>query len=200
MAENQEDRTALESLKIGNKVRELREKKRYTLHDMTAKTGLPKDLLTQIERGEFVPPIATLMKLANACGVGLAYFFKDDEGSQKIAVTRADEHIRVTRRPHHHEGEVNYIYESLEIRKADRHMDPFLVEFPVQNTSEMVFMSHPGEEFLHLLEGRIEFRTVDRVEVLNPGDSIYFESDISHSLRCLGEKTAKALVVVWNKK
>lgn len=200
MAENQEDRTALESLKIGNKVRELREKKRYTLHDMTAKTGLPKDLLTQIERGEFVPPIATLMKLANACGVGLAYFFKDDEGSQKIAVTRADEHIRVTRRPHHHEGEVNYIYESLEIRKADRHMDPFLVEFPVQNTSEMVFMSHPGEEFLHLLEGRIEFRTVDRAEVLNPGDSIYFESDISHSLRCLGEKTAKALVVVWNKK
>ena len=200
MAENQEDRTALESLKIGNKVRELREKKRYTLHDMTAKTGLPKDLLTQIERGEFVPPIATLMKLANACGVGLAYFFKDDEGSQKIAVTRADEHIRVTRRPHHHEGEVNYIYESLEIRKADKHMDPFMVEFPVQDTSEMVFMSHPGEEFLHLLEGQVEFRSIDHVEVLNPGDSIYFESDISHSLRCLGQKPAKAIVVVWNKK
>lgn len=200
MAGNQDESMAMESLRIGNKVRELREKKRFTLHDMTAKTGLPKDLLAQIESGEFSPPIATLMKLANACGVGLAYFFKDEAGSQKIAVTRAHEHIRVTRRPHHHEGEVNYIYESLETKKADKHMEPFMVEFPVQNTSEMVFMSHPGEEFLYLLEGQIEFRTVDRVEVLNPGDSIYFESDLSHSLRCLGQTAAKALVVVWSKK
>ena len=75
-----------------------------------------------------------------------------------------------------------------------------MVEFPVQDTSEMVFMSHQGEEFLHLLEGRLEFRSIDHVEVLNPGDSIYFESDLSHSLRCLGEQAAKALVVVWSKK
>lgn len=200
MAGNQDDIMARESLKIGNRVRELREKKRFTLHDMTAKTGLPKDLLSQIESGEFIPPIATLMKLANACGVGLAYFFKDEAGSQKIAVTRAHEHVRVTRRPHHYEGEVNYIYESLEIRKADKHMEPFMVEFPVQDTSEMVFMSHQGEEFLYLLEGQLEFRSIDHVEVLDPGDSIYFESDVSHSLRCLGQQAAKALVVVWSKK
>ena len=200
MAGNQDESIATESLKIGNKVKELREKKRYTLHDMTAKTGLPKDLLSQIESGEFTPPIATLMKVANACGVGLAYFFRDEAGSEKIAVTRAHENIRVMRRPHHHEGEVNYIYASLEIRKADKHMEPFMVEFPVQDTSEMVFVSHQGEEFLHLLEGQLEFRSIDQVEILNPGDSIYFESDVSHSLRCLGEKPAKAIVVVWSKK
>jgi transcriptional regulator with XRE-family HTH domain len=200
MAGNQDDGIAVESLRIGNKVRELREKKRYTLHDMTAKTGLSKDLLSQIETGEFIPPVATLMKLANALGVGMAYFFKDEAGSEKIAVTRAHESIRIKRRPHHHEGEVNYIYESLEIRKSNKHMEPFMVEFPVQDTSEMVFVSHEGEEFLHLLEGQLEFRTIDHLEVLNPGDSIYFESDISHSFRCLGEKSAKAIVVVWSKK
>jgi quercetin dioxygenase-like cupin family protein len=78
-------------------------------------------------------------------------------------------------------------------------MEPFLVEFPNMETSEMVFVSHEGEEFLHLLEGRLEFRTTDRVEVLDPGDSIYFESDISHSFRCLSEPPAKAIVVVWSK-
>jgi len=200
MAQHQDDRMGTESLKIGNKVRELREKKRFTLHDMAAKTGFSRELLAQIESGEFVPPIATLMKLANACGVGLAHFFKDPGGSQKIAVTRAHEHIRVARRPHHHEGEVNYVYESLEIRKADKHMEPFMVEFPVQETNEMVFMSHSGEEFLYLLEGQLEFRSIDHVEGRNPGDSIYFESDLSHSLRCLGGSPAKALGVVWNRK
>ena len=200
MAEIQDDNTALEALRIGSKIRELREKRRYTLHDMTAKTGLPKDLLAQIESGEFIPPIATLMKLASALGVGMTYFFKDEAGSEKIAVTRAREHVRMKRRPHHREGEVNYIYEALETRKANKHMEPFLVEFPVQDTSEMVFVSHQGEEFLHLLEGQLEFRSIDHVEVLNSGDSIYFESDLSHSFRCLGEKSAKAIVVVWSKR
>jgi transcriptional regulator with XRE-family HTH domain len=199
MAEIQDDSTALEALRIGGKIRELREKKRFTLHDMTAKTCLSRDLLAEIESGEFIPPIATLMKLANALGVGMTYFFKDETGSEKIAVTRAHEHVRMKRRPHHREGEVNYIYEALETRKASKQMEPFLVEFPVQDTSEMVFVSHQGEEFLHLLEGQLEFRSVDHVEVLNPGDSIYFESDLSHSFRCLGERSAKAIVVVWGR-
>jgi transcriptional regulator with XRE-family HTH domain len=200
MEEIQDDSTALEALRIGNKIRELREKRRYTLHDMKAKTGLARDLLAQIENGEFIPPIATLMKLAGALGVGMTYFFKDEAGSEKIAVTRAHEHVRMKRRPHHREGEVNYIYEALETRKANKHMEPFLVEFPVQDTSEMVFVSHQGEEFLHLLEGQLEFRTIDHIEVLGCGDSIYFESDLSHSFRCLGEKSAKAIVVVWSNK
>jgi transcriptional regulator with XRE-family HTH domain len=199
MAEIQDDSTVLEALRIGGKIRELREKKRFTLHDMTAKTGLSRDLLVQIESGEFIPPIATLMKLANAFGVGMTYFFRDEAGSEKIAVTRASEHLRMKRRPRHLEGEVNYIYEALEIRKANKQMEPFLVEFPVQDISEMVFVSHQGEEFLHLLEGQLEFRSVDHVEVLDPGDSIYFESDLSHSFRCLGERSAKAIVVVWSR-
>jgi transcriptional regulator with XRE-family HTH domain len=201
MAGNQQDDSVvMEALKIGSKVRELREKRRYTLHDMAAKTGFTKDLLSQIEKGEFIPPIATLMKLANAFGVSMGHFFEDEAGTEKIAVTRAHERRRITRRPHHHEGEVNYIYEALEIRKANKQMEPFMVEFPVQDISEMVFVSHQGEEFLHLLEGQLEFRSIDHAEVLNPGDSIYFESDVSHSLRCLGEKSAKAIVVVWARK
>jgi transcriptional regulator with XRE-family HTH domain len=201
MAGNQQDDSVvMEAQKIGNKVRELREKRRYTLHDMAAKTGFTRDLLCQIEKGEFIPPIATLMKLANAFGVSMGHFFEDEAGTERIAVTRAQERRRVTRRPHHYEGEVNYIYEALEIRKADKQMEPFMVEFPVQDISEMVFVSHQGEEFLHLLEGQLEFRSIDHLEVLNPGDSIYFESDVSHSLRCLGEKSAKAIVVVWARK
>jgi len=195
-----DDHVVMEAQRIGNKVRELREKRRYTLHDMAGKTGFAKDLLSQIEHGEFIPPIATLMKLAHAFGVSMGHFFEEEAGTERIAVTRAHERRRVARRPHHHEGEVNYIYEALEIRKADKQMEPFMVEFPVQDVSEMVFVSHDGEEFLHVLEGQLEFRSTDHVEALNPGDSIYFESDISHSFRCLGERSAKALVVVWARK
>jgi transcriptional regulator with XRE-family HTH domain len=187
----------IEGLKIGNKIRELRQKRHYTVEDLATKTDLPKSLLTEIESGEVSPPIATLIKLAKALNVGMAYFFDEVEKAVHISVTRAGERIVVKRRPHHHEGEVDYIYESLEMNKPDKHMEPFLVEFKPMDRSDMIFMSHRGEEFLYLLEGDLEFRTDDRVEVLTSGDAIYFESEINHSFRALKE-TARAVVVVWS--
>lgn len=188
----------IKALKLGSKVRKLRQNKHYTLQDVATKTGLSKPFLSQIENDHVVPPVATLLKLARAFHVALAHFFQDDARSDKIAVTRRNETVRIEKRPHHRKGEVNYVYESLETKKTDKHMEPFLVEFPVQETSNMVFMNHQGEEFLHVLSGSLEFRSTDRVEVLHTGDSIYFESDVSHSFRCLGKKPARALVVVWN--
>ena len=64
---------------------------------------------------------------------------------------------------------------------------------------DMVFSSHEGEEFVYLLEGRLEFRSHERLEVLTPGDAIYFESDLSHAFRGLDNQAARAIVVVWNK-
>ena len=189
----------VKALKLGSKVRELRQQKNYTLQDVAAKTGLSKPFLSQIENDHVVPPVATLLKLARALNVGLAYFFQDEVGTDKIAITRSKERVRVEKRPHHRKGEVNYVYEALDTKKVNKKMEPFMVEFPVQDTSDMVFVNHEGEEFLHVLEGRLEFRTVDRVEVLESGDSIYFESELSHSFRCLGDKSARALVVVWSK-
>ena len=191
-------RLDVKALKLGSKIRELRSKKNYTLQDVAAKTGLSKPFLSQIENDHVIPPVATLLKLARAFNVSLAHFFQDEVGSDKIAITRHNQRIQVEKRPHHRKGEVNYVYEALETRKTNKQMEPFLVEFPVQDTSEMVFMNHDGEEFLHVLEGSLEFRSVDRVEVLESGDSIYFESDLSHSFRCLGEKAARAIVVVWS--
>lgn len=190
---------AVKALKIGRKVRELRQKNRYTLQDLAARTGLSKPFLSQIENDHVIPPIATLLKLARALNVGMTYFFQDEEGSDKISITRQEERIKVERRPHHDKGEVNYIYVALETKKTNKAMNPFLVEFPVTSEEEMVFMSHEGEEFLYLIEGLVEFRTIDRVEILKAGDSIYFESDLSHGFRCVSDTPARALAVIWSK-
>jgi len=193
-----EDR-ALEGLRIGQRVKDLRQKQNFTLQDIAAKTGLAKSLLAEVESGEVVPHVSTLLKLAKVLNVGMASFFEDAEVSERISVTRRGERVRIKRRPHHHEGEVDYVYESLETRKPGKHMEPFLVEFMPMETTEMVFTSHEGEEFHYVLEGKLEFRTDDRVEVLEPGDAIYFESDQNHSFRSLIKKPSKAVVVVWAK-
>jgi len=199
MTHNEGMNDAVEGQRIGRVVRELRHKKQFTLQDVAAKTGIPKSVLDEIEIGEVIPPVATLLKLAKVFNVGMASFFEEEAADMKISVTRSGKRIRIERRPHHHEGEVDYIYESLEIHKADKHMEPLFVEFQPVDTGNMVFTNHEGEEFVFVLEGRLEFRTDDRVEILEPGDTIYFESDINHSFRSLDEKPAKAIAVVWSK-
>ena len=199
MIQNEDKNTAVEGLKIGRAVKDFRHKKQITLQDLAARTGIPKSVLAEIENGDVVPPVATLLKLAKAFNVGMASFFEEEATGMKISVTRSGERTRIKRRPHHHEGEVDYIYESLETHKADKHMEPLLVEFQPLDTGVMVFTNHEGEEFIFVLEGRLEFRTDDRVEILEPGDTIYFESDINHSWRSLDEKPARAIAVVWSK-
>jgi transcriptional regulator with XRE-family HTH domain len=192
MPQNEQAPSAVEEFRIGGKVKDLRERNFYTLQDLAAKTGISKSVLAEIESDEIMPPVAILLKLARALNVGMAYFFKDEAPAEQVSVTRAGERLSVKRRPHHRDGEVDYIYESLEARML-------LVEFVPMETAEMVFTSHEGEEFLFLLDGKLEFRTNDRVEILSAGDALYFDSVLNHSFRSLTDTAARAVVVVWNK-
>jgi transcriptional regulator with XRE-family HTH domain len=199
MAGRKKKTQADDRLRIGAKIKERRQKKRLTLEDLEAKTGVVKSVLAKIEKEETVPPLGTLLKLSKALDISMAYFFEDEVELERISVTRSGERVRVKRRPHHQEGEVDYVYESLESRNPNKHMEPFLVEFLPLETGDMVFMSHEGEEFHFVLEGKVEFRTDDRVEVLYPGDSLYFESEINHSFRSLEGKPARVVACVWNR-
>jgi transcriptional regulator with XRE-family HTH domain len=190
---------AIKAFKIGTKVRELRLKNRFTLQDLAEKTGLSKPFLSQIENNRVVPPVTTLLKLARGLSVGMGHFFDDEADKEKVSITRPEERIRIDRRPHQEKGEVNYIYIALETKMSNKNMEPFLVEFPLEDSDQMAFTTHQGEEFLYVMEGSVEFRTVDRVEILKPGDSIYIDSDLSHSFRCVSDKPAKALAVVWKR-
>ncbi len=198
MVENR-DTASTEKLKIGQRIKDLRQKKQLTLDDLVTKTGLSKETLAAIENEDATPPLGSLLKLARALDVTMAFFFEDEVELQRLSVTRSGERVRVKRRPHHREGEVDYVYESLEPRNPKKHMEPFLVEFQPMETDEMVFMSHEGEEFHFILDGKLEFRTDDRVEVLYTGDSLYFESEMNHSFRSLETKPARVLVIVWNR-
>ena len=148
----------------------LRERRQLTLHYVAAEIGLSKAILTEIEADEVMPPVATLLKLAKGLNVGMSYFFKDEAPAEQISVTRTGERVQIQRRPHHREGEVDYIHE------------PSKSGYPGQaygaacwsNSSpwqpaDMVFTSHEGEEFAFLLEGKLEFRASDHVEALSPG-------------------------------
>ncbi len=191
MRRKREPQEVVKELNIGGKIKKLRMEKGLTLRDVSQKTGFSTALLSQIENNVVSPPISTLWKIAEALGVKIAYFFQETprEG-QDYCIVRAGEGKPVARR----ETYPNLSFYSLAFGKLDRKMDPFYVVF--EKDQEMREpMSHEGEEFLYILEGTLKLQLGDKTIYLNEGDSIYYDSRISHC--AAGKKGTKFIAVLW---
>jgi transcriptional regulator with XRE-family HTH domain len=189
-------RHEVKKLHIGKKIRELRKKGGLVLQDLSDRTGLSKPLLSQIEKETVSPPIATLLKISKAFNTNISFFFQDDGPEEKVVVVRKDESKVIDSRYFGRE-ESGYYYEALAFKKPKKYMEPFLVEFKRKRVDQLSYFSHDGEEFIYLLEGILEFRTESQQYILQPGDSLYFESSIPHAYRALERKNAKALSVIY---
>lgn len=187
----------LKELRLGEKIKSLRLKKGLTLKNVADGSGLSKALISQIENDVVVPPVATLLKIGKALGVHIGYFFRDAGTDTRIEVVRADRRKKVKRRFPRGKDPLSYSYESLAFQKIAKHMEPFMVEFDAEIDEDIPKLSHKGEEFIHLLEGDLEFHTNEGVIRLNPGDSLYFESQIPHAFKGVGKAKAKAIVVIY---
>jgi quercetin dioxygenase-like cupin family protein len=57
--------------------------------------------------------------------------------------------------------------------------------------------THDGEEFIFVLEGKIEVLLGENQEILSPEDSIYYDSTLPHRVRALGDQNARILAVLY---
>ncbi len=191
---SQKDRKSLiEALNIGGEIRKIRKEKGYTLKELAQKTGFSTALLSQIENNVVSPPISTLWTIANALEIRLAHFFQQTPiNREDYFIVRRGKGRFMTRE----ESQMVLTYESLGYGKEDRVIEPFIVHFEGEEEREAQdCMSHTGEEFLYVLSGKVYMEYGDQLFVLEPGDSVLFESVVSH--RIYGEKGSTALAVVY---
>ncbi|MFO8031777.1 MAG: cupin domain-containing protein [Desulfohalobiaceae bacterium] len=192
-------RKYIQDLALGERIKQLRLQKGLSLQELSERTSLAQGLLSQIERDQVSPPISTLLKIASSLESDISLFFQEEQdqaGSGKTTVVRPEERIISQRRQVQGKAKLGYTYEALAFKKAFKQMEPFLVTFDPKEEEEVLRFSHKGEEFAFVLEGRLEFSTDAERIVLEPGDSLYFESDQLHGFRALGQEPARALVVV----
>jgi transcriptional regulator with XRE-family HTH domain len=184
----------LDEKEIIAKIQNLRKSRHVTLGKLAERTGLTKGYLSQIENSSKTPPFSTLDKIAYALGVDITYFFVNRENERvngKITVIKPEERKRVApgglRR--------GYGYESLAYKKAGKNMEPYFIIVDSQGRGSF---KHDGEEFLFILEGTLEFSFGGKKYILKPGTSAYFDSEIEHSGRALGDEKVKMLCIMYN--
>jgi transcriptional regulator with XRE-family HTH domain len=191
-----EEEKKSQELRVGERIRELRESKGLSLQDMANRTGYSSALLSQVENHFISPPLGGLIKIAKALEVKVGTFF-GDEPRESYAIVRKDERKHISRFASKEGVSYGYSYESLGFDKKDRQMEPFLVTLEPATVKSEKLSSHDGEEFIFVLEGEMEAILGDHKDVLHPGDCIYYDSTIPHKVQCHREVPTKILAVLW---
>lgn len=179
---------------LGDRIRRVREIRGLTIKDLSSRTGIVIDTLARIESGKVIPALGQLVKLGKALDMKMGYFISPGIDKPMTLVRKHE------RRPVSRYGEAKsmlygYSYESLAPDKANRFMEPFIVSLVPTETQES--SNHAGQEFLYVLEGEVKVQVRDRVELLKPGDAIYYDSNEPHSVRCTGTAPAKVLAILY---
>jgi quercetin dioxygenase-like cupin family protein len=164
------------------------------LTQLGQRTGLSPALLSKIENGKLVPTIATLLRIANVFGVMLDHFFQNEHRRRIIAITRKQE--REASAESNSGDEDGYELARLDLGTGERKFQPYLAEFAPSPENAGRPHMHQGFEFLHVLSGKLQLTIGSDDNVLEPGDSIYFDSNLRHSYRCIGQETCAAFMVL----
>ena len=88
------DETAVEPLNLGQRVRDLRKARGWTLEQAAVQAGLARSTLSKIENGQMSPTYEALKKLAGGLAVSVPQLFTPPSRAQvtgRRAVTRAGE-------------------------------------------------------------------------------------------------------------
>jgi transcriptional regulator with XRE-family HTH domain len=184
--------TGLRNYAIGSKLRRLRLRKSMGLVELSRHTGLSPALLSKPERDLMHPTLPTLLRIAMVFSVGLEYFF-NAEPRPVLAIVRKKDRLRFPDSPD--ARKVAYYFESLDFPVPNRALSSYLAEFEPIGEENICLHKHPGVELLYVLSGRLELRTGEDRHQLLEGDSIYFDSSLSHGYRRIGVKRTMALVV-----
>jgi transcriptional regulator with XRE-family HTH domain len=161
---------------LGKKIRLLRKRQNRTLDEVANQCGFTKSLLSKIENGRTMPPIATMMKIAGALGVKMSDLL-DDNHDQGTVYTKAEEHASGEAWIATNKGYSFFPFAA----SRDKIMQPYLFHAKKGEVKEHL-LSHEGEEFIYMLEGTMKYRIGSVEYTLGPGESVYFHSLEEHAL------------------
>jgi DNA-binding transcriptional MerR regulator len=172
-----------ESLRIGQRLKRLREQHALNLSQAAEQAGISVSYLSCIERGHSSASVAALQKLATLYETNVLSFFGETLPSQKLV--RPSERRRLAATP-------GVTIELLALAQCS--MEPHLFRVSPGASSGGSY-THDGEEFIFMLHGNFEI-WLDEVEhyQLSEGDSLYFSSRQAHRWRNSGSEDA---VLVW---
>lgn len=175
---------------IALRVKDLREIANLTQEEMAKKTDTSLEEYKKFENGESDFGFTFIYKCADCFGVEIKDLLEGESPVLSMYnVTKKGEGMPIERKS-------GFEYHHLAPEFKNKTAEPFHVKIPYNDAAEPSFSSHSGQELDIVIKGRLMIRINDRTEVLNPGDSIYYNSGEPHALWALDKEGVEIYAVV----
>jgi mannose-6-phosphate isomerase-like protein (cupin superfamily)/DNA-binding Xre family transcriptional regulator len=182
---------------LGENLRFIRLQKKMTLQELSQMSRVSKSQLSQIERGVSVPTVAKLQNIAEALDINLSSLLPEsgdsssgaDPGNNK----ESSKQIRVVRKGERKKIVMPWgaMYEML-CPDLQHKIEFIYLHYPAGTTAKEQY-THDGEECGVVLEGNFKGTFGAMEVILEPGDSIYYDSTIPHYWETVGDTDVRAI-------
>ena len=180
---------------VAGRIKGLREAKGYTPAELAKLTGVTLEDYLLLEQGETDFSFTFIYKCAKACDVEVVDLLEGRSTTlTSFAITRRGEGLKILKQ---HGVE----YNNLAPKFKDKLAEPFLVKFPYlpeEQNAPIKLSSHNGQEFDVIVKGSLKVQVGSHVDILNEGDSIFYNSLIPHGMIAVSEGGCEFHAVVLN--
>jgi transcriptional regulator with XRE-family HTH domain len=152
-------------------------------------SGVSRSMVSQIERGESSPTIATLWNLTRALQVDFAGLLEDGEAADKIEVLRASDVPSIDNM-----GQGCRIQILSPPEEAGGH-EVYDIQFQAGGALNSQPHTRGANEQLTVLEGSVTVASGSASSTLSAGDTARYAADIAHSISALGQPARVFLIV-----
>ncbi len=173
-------------MKIGKKLRELRLQKKLSLEQLAQKVGLTRSFISQIEKDKTSPSIASLLKILGALSITMADFFQSIEETKGVVLKKCQMKL-------FYDQESKTRLANLSSGFNNPKIEPFFVEMEAGGSSEL--LCSQGQTFCYSLTGTVQLTLGEEIHVLEPGDSVYFDSSGPHRWTVISSTSAAGIWV-----
>jgi transcriptional regulator with XRE-family HTH domain len=174
---------------VGQRLRELRAERDLSIRALAEQSGLAINTLSLIENNKTSPSVSTLQQIAAALQVSITAFFETDTPKNSISYVKAGQRSSAT----FAHGTLQDLGSGL----TSRAVEPFLVTLEPNAGSGVNPIVHTGHEFVYCLTGRIVYTIEERTFLLEPGDSLLFESHLPHRWHNAEAGPSQAILVLY---
>jgi transcriptional regulator with XRE-family HTH domain len=149
-------------------------------------------MVSKIENGETSASLGTLSAIAKALHVPLSQVLAETEERHDCSFVKAGRGLRIERRG----TKAGHLYDLLgQTLAGDIRVEPYLITLNRDAVPYTQFR-HAGIELLFMLSGKVRYRYGEAVYLVEPGDSLLFDSGARHGPEELIEAPMRYLSVI----
>lgn len=175
---------------FGDRIRQLRGAKAWSLEELAAASGVSRSMLSQIERSQANPTLAVTQRIARAFGLSLSSLVGEGEAHPVIEVVRSDDARAIYR------SEAGCEIRTLSPLHLEKDIELYRLQLGPGRSLNSAAHFKGTRELVVVETGKVRITSGVTTELLSKGDTASYPADVPHAIENVSTGDARLVLLV----